>query len=213
MAQACEEPAAKTGRQRPRIGSAKELLPPLKEPKDTYMSGAKEFATFAARQWPRVANRMVEKDIVARLGNKELFGDLPATQLEALEAMQIATSAPEHSTLYKEGDVPSGVFVLYSGAVELSLSGPGSRSVVLERAGPGRLLGLSATVSGKPYSVTARTIAPSRVGFLKRDEFLTFLKTYSEAAFRVAQLLSSSLNDTFERVRALGRSRVRRPRN
>jgi CRP/FNR family transcriptional regulator, cyclic AMP receptor protein len=128
--------------------------------------------------------------------------------LVALEAMQLSSLAPEQSVLFTEGEVPLGVFVLYSGAVELSMSSRGSRRFVLQVAEPGHILGLTATVSGKPYAVTATTIAPSQVGFLKRDEFLDFLHAHSEAAFRVAQVLSINLNRTFEQVRSLRRRRI-----
>jgi len=155
-----------------------------------------------------MTNRTTENQDVVALGDQELFGNLPASQLVALEAMQLPSLAPEQSVLFTEGQAPFGVFVLYSGAVELSVSSPGSRRFVLQVAEPGHILGLTGTVSGKPYSVTATTVTPSQVGFLKRDEFLDFLHTHSEAAFRVAQMLSINLNRTFEQVRSLQRRRV-----
>jgi len=157
-----------------------------------------------------MANKITENQIVVALGDQELFGDLPESQLVALEAMQLPSLAPERSILFTEGDAPFGVFVLYSGTVELSVSGPGSRRFVLQVAEPGHVLGLTATVSGKPYAVTATAVTPSQVGFLKRDEFLDFLHSHSEAAFRVAQMLSTNLNRTFDLVRSLRRRRLPR---
>jgi len=159
-----------------------------------------------------MTNKTIENQVVVALGDQELFGDLPTSQLVALEAMQLSSLAPEQSILFTEGDAPFGVFVLYSGAVELSVSSPGSRRFVLQVAEPGHILGLTATVSGKPYAVTATAVTPSQVGFLKRDEFLDFLHAHSEAAFRVAQMLSINLNRTFEQVRSLRRGRISRGR-
>lgn len=155
-----------------------------------------------------MANHITGNGTVASLGDNELFGDLPASQLAALEAMQLVTLAPEHSVLFSEGELPFGVFVLYSGTVELSVSSPGCKKYVLQVAEPGHMLGLTGTVSGKPYSSTATTLEPSRVGFLQRDQLLDFLHLHSEAAFRIAQMLSINLNCTFEQVRSL---RQRRP--
>jgi CRP/FNR family transcriptional regulator, cyclic AMP receptor protein len=151
-----------------------------------------------------------QNQTVVALGDQELFGDLPAAQLVAIEAMQLPRLAPEQSVLFTQGEVPFGVFVLYSGTVELSMSSPGSRRFLLQVAEPGHVLGLTATVSGKPYAVTATTKTPSRVGFLKRDEFLDFLHAHSEAAFRVAQMLSINLNRTYEQVRSLQGRRISR---
>jgi len=159
-----------------------------------------------------ITNRAVENQIVVALADPKLFGDLPAPQLAALEAMQRPSLAPGQSILFREGEPPFGVFVLYSGAVELSVSSPGSRRLVLQVAEPGHVLGLTATVSGQPYSVTATTVTPSQVGFLKCDEFLDFLYAHSEAAFRVAQILSINLNRTFEQVRSLRRRRISKVR-
>jgi CRP-like cAMP-binding protein len=155
-----------------------------------------------------MADKTIENQIVVALSDPKLFGDLPASQLVALEAMQRPSLAPEQSILFTEGDAPFGVFVLYSGAVELSVSSPGSKRFILQVAEPGHVLGLTGTVSGKPYSVTATAVLPSQVGFLKRDEFLDFLHSHSEAAFRVAQMLSINLNRTFEQVRSLRRRRI-----
>ncbi len=160
-----------------------------------------------------MTNKAIENQIVVALADPRLFGDLPASQLVALEAMQRPSLAPEQSVLFTEGEAPFGVFLLYSGVVELSMSSPGSRRFVLQVAEPGHVLGLTATVSGKPYSVTATAVTPSQVGFLKRDEFLDFLHTHSEAAFRVAQMLSINLNRTFEQVRSLRRRRISKVRD
>jgi CRP/FNR family transcriptional regulator, cyclic AMP receptor protein len=157
-------------------------------------------------------NKAIENQIVVALADQELFGDLPPSQLVALEAMQRPTLAPEQSILFTEGEAPFGVFVLYSGAVELTVSSLGSPRFVLQVAEPGHVLGLTATVSGKPYSVTATTLTPSQLGFFKRDEFLDFLHGHSEAAFRVAQMLSINLNRTFEQVRSLRRRRTSKAR-
>jgi CRP/FNR family transcriptional regulator, cyclic AMP receptor protein len=179
---------------------------------------AHTFAAGSLTSFPQYRSTMamtdkVENQIVVALGDQELFGDLPASQVAALEAMQLPSVAPARSTLFTEGEAPFGVFVLYSGTVELSVSSPGSRRLVLQVAEPGHVLGLTATVSGKPYSVTATTVTPANIGFLKRDEFLDFLHAHSEAAFRVAQMLSINLNRTFEQVRSLRRRRASKVRD
>ncbi|MGA2459754.1 MAG: cyclic nucleotide-binding domain-containing protein, partial [Terriglobales bacterium] len=78
--------------------------------------------------------------------------------------------------LFVEGQLPRGVFVLCKGSVKLAISSPSGRTVMVKLAEPGEVLGLSATLSGKPYEVTAETIDPCQVNFVKRDDFLRFLK-------------------------------------
>jgi len=65
------------------------------------------------------------------------------------------------------------------------------------------VLGMSATISGKPYEVTAETIDPCQVNFVKRDDFLTFLKDDVEACFRVAEQLGEKYHNACKEVRSL----------
>ena len=78
--------------------------------------------------------------------------------------------------------------------------------MIVELAEPGEVLGLSATISGKPYEVTAETIGPCQVNFVKRDDFLRFLKDDVEACFKVAEQLSEKYHDACNEVRSLGLS-------
>jgi CRP/FNR family transcriptional regulator len=57
------------------------------------------------------------------------------------------------------------VFLLRAGKVKLSTASNGGRSLVARLALPGEVVGLSATVRGKPYEVTAETVGPSEVDF------------------------------------------------
>ncbi len=76
----------------------------------------------------------------------------------------------------------------------------------MELAEPGEVLGLSATISGKPHEVTAETIDPCQVNFVKRDDFLRFLKDDVQACFKVAEQLSERYHDACHEVRSLGLS-------
>jgi CRP/FNR family transcriptional regulator len=78
--------------------------------------------------------------------------------------------------------------------------------LILKIAEPGEVLGLSATVGGKPYELTAETVDPCQVNFVKREDFLRFLKEHSEACLRVAEQLSDKYNSACREIRALGLS-------
>jgi len=70
----------------------------------------------------------------------------------------------------------------------------------------GEVLGLSAPVCGKPYELTAETIAPYQVNFVKRADVLCFLKDHVDAYFKVAELLSEKYNSSCHEIRSLGLS-------
>jgi CRP/FNR family transcriptional regulator, cyclic AMP receptor protein len=78
--------------------------------------------------------------------------------------------------------------------------------MIVELDEPGEVLGLSATISGKPYEVTAETLDPCQVNFVKRDDFLRFLKEDVQACFKMAEQLSEKYHDACNEVRSLGLS-------
>ena len=90
--------------------------------------------------------------------------------------------------------------------VKLSICSTDGKTLILKIAEPGEVLGLSATVSGKPYELTAETVDPCQVNFVKRDDFLRFLKEHSEACLRVAEQLSDKYNSACREIRSLGLS-------
>src|ERR1700758_563349 len=110
-----------------------------------------------------------------------IFCDLPTADLQAFENIKYATAYPKGAVLFVEGQAARGLFVLCKGRVKLSICASDGKTLILKIAEPGEVLGLSATVSGKPYELTAETIDPCQVDFVKREEFLCFLKDNSEA--------------------------------
>jgi CRP/FNR family cyclic AMP-dependent transcriptional regulator len=55
--------------------------------------------------------------------------------------------------------------------VKLSLSAGDGKTLIFNIAELGEVLGLSASVSGKPYEFTAQTLDPCQVNFVKREDF------------------------------------------
>src|ERR1700686_3204141 len=149
---------------------------------------------------------IVESCLTCKLRADRIFCDLPATALQAFEGIKYATAYPQGAVLFVEGQVPRGIFVLCKGSVKLSINSPNGRTMIVKLAEPGEVLGLSATISGKPYKVTAETLDPCQVNFVKREEFLHFLKDDVEACFKVAQQLSEKCPNACKNPANLGLS-------
>jgi CRP/FNR family transcriptional regulator, cyclic AMP receptor protein len=124
---------------------------------------------------------IVESCITCKLRTDRIFCDLPDSALQNFENIKYAAAYPQGAVLFVEGQMPRGIFVLCKGSVKLSINSPSGRTVIVKLAEPGEVLGLSATISGKPYEVTAETLDPCQVNFVKREDFLHFLKDDVEA--------------------------------
>jgi len=155
---------------------------------------------------------IVESCLTCKLRAERIFCDLPARALQTFESIKYATAYPQGAVLFVQGQLPCGIFVLCRGSVKLSINSPNGRTRIVKLAEPGEVLGLSATISGKPYNMTAETIDPCQVNFVKRDDFLRFLKDDVEACFKVAEQLSDKY---YNAVRKCARwdCHTRPPRN
>jgi CRP/FNR family cyclic AMP-dependent transcriptional regulator len=85
-------------------------------------------------------------------------------------------------------------------AAGLTASSVQGKSLILRIAGPGELVGLPGTISGKPYKVTAESIEPTQANFIPRDVFLPFLRKNGEEAMHVAEMLNNIYHSTCRKV-------------
>lgn len=135
-----------------------------------------------------------------------LFCNLPPAAVQALSSMTSAAVYPKGATLFVEGQSARGVFILCSGRVKLSTSSADGRTLILRMSQAGEVLGLPATVTGKPYELTAEVIEPTQANFIAREDFLHFLREHGEAALRVAQQLGETYHSAVAEMRSIGLS-------
>jgi CRP/FNR family transcriptional regulator len=126
--------------------------------------------------------------------------------MEKLAAITSASSYPKGATLFVEGQAPRGLFVLCSGRVKLSTTSADGKTLIVRIADPGEVLGLPATVTEKPYELTAEVIEPTQANFIPRQEFLNFLREHGEVGLRVAQQLGETYHSAITEMRTIGLS-------
>jgi CRP/FNR family transcriptional regulator len=144
---------------------------------------------------------------------QRLFAHLSADAARDYLAIQSVQEVPKGTLLFSEGQLPNAVVMLHSGGARLSVCSSRGEKLTLRMAKMGEVLGLSANVSGKPHEVTAETTVPSQIIFIKRKDFLRFLKEHSDACMQVVQMLSNDVHAAYDRVRAIGMARARHVRN
>jgi CRP/FNR family transcriptional regulator len=140
------------------------------------------------------------------------FCDLPPDALAAFEGIKSAQTCPRGTVLFREGHAAHGVFLLCEGRVRLSVCSENGSRMVLRVANAGEVLGLSASLAGGCYEVTAETLDSVSLATVRRKDLMHFLRQHREACLRVVNLLSDDLQIAYDRVRTLGLARPRRPR-
>jgi CRP/FNR family transcriptional regulator, cyclic AMP receptor protein len=141
-----------------------------------------------------------------------LFCDLPAGALEAFDSIKSLVRYPRGAVLFEEGQAARGIFVLCEGRAKLSVCSESGKRLTLRIAVPGEVLGLSASLAGRQYEVTAETLDNAKVAVVRRKELLKFLRGHRDACMQVVHLLSQDLHTAYDRVRSIGLGRSRKPR-
>ncbi|MHB8616557.1 MAG: Crp/Fnr family transcriptional regulator [Candidatus Acidiferrales bacterium] len=147
---------------------------------------------------------IIENCITCPHLQERVFCNLPPEALQRLATITSASSYPKGATLFVEGQTARGVFILCNGRVKLSTSSVDGKTLIVRIADPGEVLGLPATITGKPYELTADAVEPVQTNFISRTDFLSFLRDHGEAALRVAQQLGETYHAAIAEMRSIG---------
>jgi CRP/FNR family transcriptional regulator, cyclic AMP receptor protein len=123
--------------------------------------------------------------------------------LRTLDEVSHKSTLPAGAVLFVEGQSPRGMFVVCSGRVHLSTTSKEGKLLLLKTADAGEALGLSATISGRSYEVTAETATPCQVSFIGRTHVLDLMRSHAEFSMQSAQSLSRGFHDAYRDIRDL----------
>jgi len=141
-----------------------------------------------------------------KIRKEGFFCQMSPKAVKDFDAIKSSSAYPEGSVLFLENQDPRGIFVLCAGEVKLSISSREGKTLILRIAKAGEILGLMSVLSGKPYEVTAETIRPCQIAFVRRDDFMRFLAQHAEASQGVVRQLSSNYHGACEQLRTVGLS-------
>ncbi len=134
------------------------------------------------------------------------FCQLPAPLLKDFDAIKSICTYPKGALLFIERQEARGIFVLCEGEVKLSISSSEGKTLIMRVARSGEILGLTAALAGTPYEVTAETIHPCQVAFVRREDFLHFISKHPEAFRRAVAQMSSQYQIACEQLRTVALS-------
>ena len=110
---------------------------------------------------------------------------------------------PAGEVIFREGDLPRGIFVLYSGTIDLIFSGRNGISKSLRTATPGAIVGLSDAIGNKPHDCTATTRSAVMIGYVPIDALRRQLEETPELWLSIAKLLSADVDSCWASMRTL----------
>lgn len=121
-----------------------------------------------------------------------LFLSLPPAIVADLERRLSVTKYGAGSIIYRQGERPEGIFVVFSGRIKMSAVALHAKTALLKLAGPGEVLNLAACLADEPHLTTAQATEMSSVGFLAREEVIRAMHRYPAFCKAVAEHLAAT---------------------
>lgn len=149
---------------------------------------------------------VVENCQTCKVMKSAVFCQLTPKATKDFNCVMSSSAYPGGALLFLEKHEPRGVFVLCEGEVKLTISSSEGKTLILKIAKPGDILGLTAVLSGRPYEVSAETLHPCQIAFVRRNDFLRFVSKHPEVSQAIVEQLSSSYHGACERLRTVGLS-------
>jgi CRP/FNR family transcriptional regulator len=136
----------------------------------------------------------------------EFFQSLPAEALADFERLLAPSTYPTGVVVFSETQPCSGIYVVLEGEVKLSINSADGRRLSFRIATAGEVLGLSSTLSGGAYEMTADALYPAKVAHISRAVFLQFLARHPAVYQSVAREMVRTYHAACEQLRMVGLS-------
>ena len=115
--------------------------------------------------------------------------------LSKIEYEQLLKNSTIHhyekgESLFKEGTVPSGIFLVMGGKIKKYKSGRYGKEQIIYVANRGELVGYHAVLSGERYPDSAAAMDASEICYIPSRDFLAVVKTCGRFASQLLKVLS-----------------------
>jgi len=135
------------------------------------------------------------------LSSHRIWGQLPATTLQAIAKAFYCFRVEAQTLIYQEGQTPIGLYLIQSGSVEIFRRSPIGNSLIRYR-NAGDLFGytLVANAVEGTYQTNAIALNTSKILFLPKTTFQTLIIEFPEIQQMIHSLLSQDLLEYATRI-------------
>ncbi|MDR3470456.1 MAG: cyclic nucleotide-binding domain-containing protein [Devosia sp.] len=113
--------------------------------------------------------------------------------ISALQKRATPFVCEQDRVLFRQGDPPTGLFILRKGLATLTMDPGASQNVFACHAVPGSLLGVPGLIGNQPYSLTAVAQSGAEVSFIARDDFNLLMQTEQRLMLMILQVLAAEV--------------------
>jgi CRP-like cAMP-binding protein len=136
---------------------------------------------------------------------------LTVEQADHLVKVLVPAKITAGGPVLREGDSPSGLFLLLSGTVEILKQTPDGASQSLGKVGAPTVLGEMSLITERPHSATVMAVSDCEFYLLTRAQFQRLIASESIAAYKliatIAQVLAGRVMRLDQKVLELSATR------
>jgi len=147
-------------------------------------------------------------ELIRTLAKAPLLRGLSAEALEEVAATATEKKVRAGSTLFREGEPASALYMMLEGRVKLTQVAADGHEVILRFVGPGDAVAALALFGDATYPVTAGAVSDSVLVAWHRDILQGLFQRHPPLAVNAMRLLSERLREVQERFRELATERV-----
>lgn len=147
-------------------------------------------------------------DIIDQIASIPLFQGLPRPQLEELAMISLAQSVQRGQTIFAEGDLGTGFYVLVSGRVKIFKLSPDGKEQILHIMPPAEPFGEVAVFAGERFPAYAEALEDGYTLFFPRPAFIDLIARNPSLALNMMAILARRLRKFAVMIEALSLKEV-----
>ena len=98
--------------------------------------------------------------------------------------------------LFRQGEVPTGLYILHEGAATLSTNSFGGEFAISLQTTAGSLLGLPSVLGREPHQLTAIAHGGARLSFISSDDFASLIQSDPLLSRKILEVLAEEVQFT-----------------
>lgn len=118
--------------------------------------------------------------------------------IQALDTRTTQIVCEADRVLFRQGEIPTGLYLLQCGSATLSMLGDNGETVSSFETTQGALLGLPGVIGNHPYTLTAVAHSGTLLGYVSREDFTALMTTEPLLALRILRVLAAEVRTARE---------------
>lgn len=144
------------------------------------------------------------------LAESALFRPLSHEERAGLERRLVRRRYEKDEYVFFEGDPAEWLILVAQGRVKMIKHSEGGRETILATFGPGQIVGEVGVLVGDTYPATAQALEPTVTLSLRRDEYVTLVRSHPDLSWALIAELGRRLQRAHETIRSMAVEKVER---